>query len=149
MPSEIQPIPADSLVSLGEVCVALNLDAETLEGLAMGPFSPAEPGWLTVRSVVGIYLVGLLTNAELMSLGHVVTIAAEAAKGATDGGARSLLVAWKGRKPVVQWVSPADLAATTDPIRIPILTLPVDQMLEDLGCDLSALRRTHALAKVH
>jgi len=134
-----QPITAESLISIDDIATLLGADERMMAGLLSGPFRPVQPGYLTLRSVLGLYVTLYLNQAELMSLGHIVNIAESAAEGAKDGGNRGLLIAWEGRKPMVQWVSPGspNLDAA---LHVPVMLLPVDQMLEDLGQAVAELR---------
>lgn len=120
--------------------------------LLSGTFAPDDDGRLPAGLALGALVFAELGQRHILTP-ELAAMVAGAATHADPNADRSIVLAWRGGKPVLAWCSagaklpPADPAQVYGaPIRGPHVTVPADAMLADLLHAVTLFRERDRLA---
>lgn len=134
------PIRADDPVTVAEVAMVVGRAEAEFRSLARGSLSP-DGDRMPLRRALGVVLLTQFSATEILSVDNAVAVALTAAKGVTDGGMDAMLVGWDHRGPFIRW-TPAESypAALGTGLHAPVVLIPANRMLADLGEAVLAVR---------
>lgn len=133
-------IRADELVTVAEAAELVGRTETEFRALAKGPLSP-DGDRISLRRALGAVLLTQFSETETLTVDDAVAVAATAAESVTDGGMNTMVVGWDQRGPFMRWADTKSSTAALDTVlHAPVMLIPANQMLIDLGETVVALR---------
>jgi hypothetical protein len=134
------PIRADDPVAVVEVAMVVGRAEAEFRSLAKGHLSP-DGDRMPLRRALGVVLLTQFSATEILSVDNAVAVALTAAEGVTDGGTDTMLVGWDHQGPFIRWTGAKSYpAALGTGLHAPVVLIPANQMLVDLGEAVLAVR---------
>lgn len=133
-------IRASDPVTMAEVVVVTGRTEAEVLGCASGALAP-DGDQMPLRRVLGVVLLVQFGATGALAPADALAAAVTASNGAADDGARSLLLGWEGLRPFLRWTEAGGASPLLHgDLHIPLVLIPVDQMLFDLGEAVAAVR---------